>query len=158
MPLSSPRAALTALGLFLADGALSQWGRGGLLNASARNKKSKNLTQRGKWTLNSLSGFVWQKQDNASTNHHHPKIQTAPARVLDELGGNKKNLFRTVEKSWISRTVWSQRSSKNYEKMPHFDHFPRPWEIDPYVKLLNENIYDLGSYTICEIGKEIFGL
>ena len=44
------------------------------------------------------------------------------------------------------------------EEMSHFDHFPRPEEIDPYVKLMNENIYDLGSYTICEIGKEIFGL
>ena len=46
---------------------------------------------------------------------------------------NGQNLFRTVEKSLISPTVWSQRSSKSYEKMPHFDHFSRPWEIDPYA-------------------------
>ena len=35
--------------------------------------------------------------------------------------------------SGSSRTVWSQRSSKKNEKMPIFDHFPRPGEIDPYV-------------------------
>ena len=39
---------------------------------------------------------------------------------------HRQNLFRTVEKS---QTVWSQQSSK--KKKPHFDHFPRPGEIDP---------------------------
>ena len=35
----------------------------------------------------------------------------------------------------ICRTIISQtsNSSKDYEKMPHFDHFPRPGEIDPYM-------------------------
>ena len=48
---------------------------------------------------------------------------------------NGQNLFRTVEKSWKNQTVWSQQSSKNIKKMPHFDHFFRPGEIDPYVIL-----------------------
>ena len=30
------------------------------------------------------------------------------------LESNRKNLFRTVEKSWIGRTVWSQWSFKKY--------------------------------------------
>ena len=36
----------------------------------------------------------------------------------------RKNLFITVEKSWIGWTVWSQQSSKNYEKMPILTIFP----------------------------------
>ena len=51
------------------------------------------------------------------------------------LGCTRQNLFRTVDKSWKNRTVWSQQSFKKNEKMPHFDHFPRPGEIDPYVTI-----------------------
>ena len=44
-----------------------------------------------------------------------------------------QNLFRTVEKSGKNQTVWSQQSSKKKLKMPHFNHLPRPGEINPYI-------------------------
>ena len=52
------------------------------------------------------------------------------------LESHGQNLFRTVEKSWISRTIWSQRSSKNFEKRPHFALFLRPGDIDPYTVIM----------------------
>ena len=42
---------------------------------------------------------------------------------------NFSQLFWKVEK----KSVWSQQSSKKIKKMSHIDHFPRPWEIDPYA-------------------------
>ena len=48
------------------------------------------------------------------------------------LASNGQNLFRTVDKSWKKINVWSQQSFKKNKKMPHFDHFPRPGESDPY--------------------------
>ena len=41
------------------------------------------------------------------------------------------NLFRTVEKSWKIKPFRHSRAKKK----PHFDHFPRPGEIDPYIAI-----------------------
>ena len=45
-----------------------------------------------------------------------------------------QNLFRTVEKSWkkSSHLVTAELQ----KKMPHFDHFPRPGESDPYENIV----------------------
>ena len=47
------------------------------------------------------------------------------------LGKISSEQLRKVEKN---QTIWSQQSSK--KKMPHFDHFPRPGESDPYENIV----------------------
>ena len=54
---------------------------------------------------------------------------------------NGQNLVRSVEKSWKNRTIWSQQSSPKNKRMPHFDHFPRPGEIGPYVHMCIAILY-----------------
>ena len=56
--------------------------------------------------------------------------RTKTRLFLDSTG---QNLFRTVEESWKSRTVWSQWSAKKYFFKTKFAHFSRPAETDPYV-------------------------
>ena len=66
------------------------------------------------------------------------------------LESNRQNLFRIVEKSWKNQTFWSQQSSNFFLKLSHFDHFPRPGEIDPYAVM--QSIY-WSKYTmrICKV-------
>ena len=49
------------------------------------------------------------------------------------------DFFDSSQLSWRDfnrgiQTIWSQQSSKKIKKMPHFDHFHHPGEIDPCVR------------------------
>ena len=50
---------------------------------------------------------------------------------------------RNVEKM---KLFGHSRAPKKLKKRPHFDHFPRPWEIDPYM--LYPAKYDLNVINI----------
>ena len=85
-----------------------------------------------------LARAVWSLGDNGVTNHYHHhrqchQLQTALARATTKtetfLESPGQNLYRTVEKGRKSQTVWSQQMQSS-KKMPHFDHFPRPGEIN----------------------------
>ena len=47
------------------------------------------------------------------------------------LESNGQNLVRKVEKSGKIKPFGHSRASKN-ETVPHFDHFSRPGEMEPY--------------------------
>ena len=79
--------------------------------------------------------------DNGATNHHHHhrqrhQLQTALARVLDELGPKRKHF-------WNASVKISSEQLRKVEKIKPFGysrapkknaiyHSPRPGEIDPY--------------------------
>ena len=50
---------------------------------------------------------------------------------------NGQNFFRTVEKRGKLKPFGHSRASKKNKKIPHFDHFPRPGESDPFVVVPN---------------------
>ena len=59
------------------------------------------------------------------------------------LGCKGHTSAETIEKSNKNYQVWSHKGSTFFKKMPHFDHFPRPGESDPYVRLDLQNNEDI---------------
>ena len=70
---------------------------------------------------------------SSTSNSSSSGSRWARTKTKTFLESNGQNLFRTVEKSGKNQTVWSQQSSKKKLKMPHFNHLPRPGEINPYI-------------------------
>ena len=80
--------------------------------------------------------------------HLEPELELFEVDDVGDDGGDdlwqNENIFRIpwpdpseqLRKVEKNQTVKSQQSSKtNKKKTPHYDHFPRPRDIDPYIHI-----------------------